>query len=131
MDKDFVEKRAIEIAMKFEKQQGRMNPKDVSKYKLGYDVESADRYIEVKGRVHKNAPWFSLEGKLKEKLGDKFDHYWVYVIYNIRSKTPKLITLSPEKVKENLVLREHYIIHGSILSKFGEEQEISQILKEE
>ena len=41
----------MDLVMKYEKEQGR-NPLDVSKDRVGYDIKSDNRYIEVNILVH-------------------------------------------------------------------------------
>ena len=80
-----VERLGMEIAMKFEKENGR-EPEDVSKENLGFDIRSKGkdgkiRYIEVKARAGIGAvaltqnEWFKAQ-----RLGDD---YYLYVIWNI------------------------------------------------
>ena len=90
-----VEKMAMDIAMKYEKMQGR-EPRDVSMYEH-YDILSTDprtgevRYIEVKGRYESDivVELTETEFEYAKRLGDS---YWLYIVYNIGSK-PQLIAI--------------------------------------
>jgi len=86
-----VEKKGMEIAMEYERQNGRI-PEDVSSENLGFDIRSRDsqgnyRYIEVKARaglgdvaLTKNE-WFKAQ-RFK-------NDYYLYVVFNAAS-TPDL-----------------------------------------
>lgn len=80
-----VERMGMEIAMKFERENGR-EPEDVSDAKIGFDIRSKEkdgriRYIEVKARAGVGAvaltpnEWFKAQ-----RLGDD---YYLYVIWNV------------------------------------------------
>jgi superfamily II DNA or RNA helicase len=78
-----IEKIGMEIAMEYEKNQGR-EPEDVSKENLGFDIRSKGdgetRYIEVKARADEGQialtanEWFKAK-RFKEQ-------YWLYVVFN-------------------------------------------------
>jgi SNF2 family DNA or RNA helicase len=77
-----IEKIGMEIAMQYERQQGRI-PEDVSDLNLGYDIRSRNgetRYIEVKARATTGDvaltpnEWFKAK-RFKE-------NYWLYVVEN-------------------------------------------------
>ena len=90
-----IEKRAMEIAMEYEKNCGRV-PEDVSRFEH-YDIRSVDpktgetRYIEVKGRSESDisVELTETEFDYAKKLGD---NYWLYIVFNI-AKEPKLIAI--------------------------------------
>ncbi|MEM1610942.1 MAG: DUF3883 domain-containing protein [Sulfolobales archaeon] len=90
-----VEKRAMEIAMEYERKCGR-DPEDVSMYEH-YDIKSVDRrtgevrYIEVKGRSgnYIRVELTETEFEYAKKLGDK---YWLYIVYNIAGD-PQIIAI--------------------------------------
>ena len=96
-----VEKIGMEIAIEYEKTQGR-EPEDVSKENLGFDIrskgEKETRYIEVKARKDEGQivltpnEWF----KAKRFKGE----YWLYVVCNaIKSPTLYIIRDPAENLK--------------------------------
>jgi len=79
-----IEKIGMQIAMKYEIEQGR-NPVDVSSENLGYDIRSEDikgniRYIEVKARA--NVGEVSLTQNENFKAIRFGKDYYLYVIFN-------------------------------------------------
>lgn len=91
-----VERKAMEVVMRYEQQQGRI-PEDVSD-REHYDIRSYDprtgeiRYIEVKGR------WpLDLTVELTEaeyRFGEEHrDSYWLYIVYGFETGTPSLLAL--------------------------------------
>ncbi|MEM1982521.1 MAG: DUF3883 domain-containing protein [Sulfolobales archaeon] len=95
-----VERKAMEIAMEYERRCGR-EPTDVSKFEH-YDIRSFDprsgeiRFIEVKGRSDNSiqVELTEVEFKYSEMLGDG---YWLYIIYNIALKPRLLIIRNPAR----------------------------------
>jgi len=91
-----VEKRAMDFAMEFEKRNGR-EPEDVSKNEH-YDIRSYDpntgevRYIEVKGRWEPTlvVELTETEFEYAKKFGKD---YWLYIVYDIGSGKPRLVTI--------------------------------------
>ena len=91
-----VERKAMEIAMDYEKSCGRM-PKDVSMYEH-YDIESFNprtgemRYIEVKGvsGLSINVELTEAEFKTARRLGQQ---YWLYVICGLSTGKPRIICI--------------------------------------
>jgi len=91
-----IEKIAMEIAVKYEKDQ-RRKPEDVSKENLGFDIRSkgkADvRYIEVKARKEEGSvaltpnEWFKAK-RFKEK-------YWLYVVVNAATNPVLFLVNNP------------------------------------
>ena len=90
-----IEKIGMEVAMAYEREQGR-RPTDVSCLNLGYDIRSEDdqgnvRYIEVKARARTGAitltanEWF-----MARRLQDE---YWLYIVENAGSENPELHTI--------------------------------------
>lgn len=82
-----IEAIGMEIAMQYERQQGR-EPIDVSREYLGYDIRSEGggetRYVEVKafattGDVH----FTPHEWQMAQRLGDE---YWLYVVENANTQ---------------------------------------------
>ncbi|PWV37726.1 MAG: helicase [Desulfurococcaceae archaeon] len=97
-DRD-VERKGMEVAMEYERRQGR-EPKDVSREKnLGYDIESRGgdeiRYIEVKARAEKGPVILTYpEWLAAKRLRDK---YWLYVVFNAASKPILRIINNPSE----------------------------------
>lgn len=77
-----VEKKAMEYAMQYEREHGG-NPIDRSNEKMGFDIESGNKRIEVKGRsgkttsiVHFNQyNYASMQKALEENK-----EYWLYIV---------------------------------------------------
>jgi len=99
-----IEKIGIEVAMEYEKSQGR-KPEDVSKENLGFDIRSKGkdeiRYIEVKARRDEGEvaltpnEWFKAK-RFKEQ-------YWLYIVANAVSNPTLYIINNPA---ENLNVEE-------------------------
>ena len=79
-----VEKKGMEIAMEYERQQGRV-PEDVSKENLGFDIRSREgekmRYIEVKAR--KDEGFVALTPNEWFKAKRFKEQYWLYIVTNV------------------------------------------------
>jgi len=101
-----IEKIGMEIAMEYERKNGRI-PEDVSSENLGYDIRSYDeqgnyRYIEVKARATEGAIALTPnEWLTAQKLQNE---YWLYIVVNA-STNPQLYLiqnpyakLKPEEV---------------------------------
>ena len=90
-----VEKAAMDEAMRFERQAGRV-PHDVSKDNLGYDIESADesgtvvRYIEVKGRARTGE--IRLSENEHRRLSQLGGAAWLYVVSGCKDGKRELKT---------------------------------------
>jgi len=99
-----IEKIGMEIAMEYEKNQGR-EPEDVSKENLGFDIRSKGdgetRYIEVKARADEGQialtanEWFKAK-RFKEQ-------YWLYAVFNAAENPILYIINNPA---ENLDVQE-------------------------
>ncbi|HZX49617.1 MAG TPA: DUF3883 domain-containing protein, partial [Candidatus Paceibacterota bacterium] len=88
--------KAMQFAIKYERRRTGETPDDVSREGRGYDLESKDRLIEVKGTDHVNGGLvISLYKKLLTKLGKDIVKYHIYLIYDMR-REPKLKILTPE-----------------------------------
>ncbi len=110
------EELSIKYVIKFEKLQGR-KPIDVSKRRIGYDIKSGNRYIEVKSRPRaKIQPFLTLHNALLRKLGRGLSHYYVYVVYDMKKK-PKLIIIPPEIIFKNLETEVKLLLRKKIYSK--------------
>lgn len=104
-----VEKKAMDYAMQYERENGR-NPKDRSKEKVGFDIESDNRIIEVKGRSGKTVSiihfnqynYASMQKALKGKK-----EYWLYIVKINNDESKQL-----KKMDVMEVIRRAKIRHG-------------------
>ena len=113
---EVVERRAMEVAMDYERRAGRM-PEDVSRYEH-YDIKSVDlktgevRYIEVKGRADADLKIELTEAEFEvaKRLRDR---YWLYIVYNI-SQSPQLLAIRnpAESVRWREVGTKRYRLEG-------------------
>jgi len=97
--KEREEQAGVEFVMRYERQQGR-EPEDVSKKKLGYDVESAGgtkkRCIEVKSFASTGSlELTSNEWQMARRLTKD---YWLYIVENA-IPTPKLTAIQDPTAK--------------------------------
>ena len=77
--KNPIAEEAIEIVIEYERKRGR-NPKDVSNEKRGFDVESEDRWIEVKGSGSKEPPFIQFNQynfKALQKALEMNKEFWL------------------------------------------------------
>jgi superfamily II DNA or RNA helicase len=92
-----IEKIGMEVAMKYEKNQGR-KPEDVSKENLGFDIRSKKgkdeiRYIEVKARKDEGQIALTQNEWMKAK---RFrDQYWLYVVSDALKKPTLTLINNP------------------------------------
>ena len=111
----------MKIAMNYEKKRGRAAV-DVSKRKVGYDIKSGGRLIEVKARADKlKVGNIHMHGSLLKKLGKNVSKYYIYVIYNI-NKEPKMKILPPDFIFSNIEIDAHYLIRGKAIKNFPDEE---------
>jgi len=123
-----IEKIAMEIAMKYEREKGRI-PEDVSKEDRGYDILSKNpetgevRFIEVKGRAKVGGVAFTKnEYETAKRLAD---NYWLYVVFNCADNPQLILIHNPAKLNwEPVVKIEHYRVDAETIlkSKSGEER---------
>ena len=103
-----VERIAMEEAMLYEREQGRM-PEDVSAQNLGFDVRSSDvqghkRYIEVKGRAAigpvqlTQNEWFKAQ-RFK-------DNYYLYVVLNVAIEPHLYIIPNPAMILKRQLMHQ-------------------------
>ncbi|MEM0084261.1 MAG: DUF2208 family protein [Candidatus Methanomethylicia archaeon] len=96
--KEEVEKAGMQVAMEFEKSQGR-EPEDVSKENLGFDIISKGRneirYIEVKARADIGS--ITLTPNEWSKAKRFKEQYWLYVVFNATKKPELIIINNPAK----------------------------------
>jgi len=86
------EKEALKVAMEYEKEKGR-KPVDVSNKKLGHDIESSGRVIEVKARDFPKRRFIHLTQREFESFL-KRENCWLYIVTPER----KVIEISRDKV---------------------------------
>ena len=106
--------KAMGLAIKYEKKRGCNLIKDVSKKGVGYDFKSGKRLIEVKGFYNERYPVISLYKRLKKQLGKEIKNYYIYVIYDIDSFSPKLKILTPSVLKGKIEKDYRYIVRGRV-----------------
>jgi superfamily II DNA or RNA helicase len=91
-----VDEIAMKIALEYERKSGRV-PTDVSMFEH-YDIRSEDpstgetRYIEVKGRSGLDLEIQLTEPEFRVAM-EKKDNYWLYIVYDIASKNPQILTI--------------------------------------
>ena len=122
MVKGRVEKNAIEVVMKYEKVRCGKIPEDVSEKRLGYDVESKGRCIEVKGQNTKNPRFIHISKNIISQLGKNISNYYIYVVYNIREgEKPKMKILEPDTIFKHLEIDPLFLLKGNIIKQYGED----------
>ncbi len=110
------EELSIRYVMKYEKLQGR-KPKDVSKRHIGYDIESGNRFIEVKSRPKPNLfAFITLQDTILRKLGKGIAHYYIYIVFNM-DRSPKLIIIQPDIIFKNLKTAVKLYIPAKVYNK--------------
>lgn len=116
---NIVEQKAIELVLEYEKKQGR-NPIDVSKKRCGYDIESNDRFIEVKGQSSIKAGFIWINNTLVRTLGKNLANYYIYIIYDIKDK-PKIKILEPDIIFKNLQIDTWFLLKSSVINEYGKD----------
>lgn len=113
--KKVIENRGMNVALCYEKRRAKGKPvKDVSKEFLGYDIESFDRYVEVKSFAT-TGPIILTENEWETAI-DSNKPYWIYVVENIlvQDGHPKLSTIPfnkiMDRVKVEMVSSKRYVI---------------------
>lgn len=107
-----VEQAAVDFVLDYERRNGG-NPRDVSKERRGFDIESGNKIIEVKGRGTEKPPFVefnqynfaAMQRALKE--GKEF---WLCIVYNINNGNPKLIKLDVIEI----IKRADFVYHWEI-----------------
>ncbi|MBA7529541.1 RNA polymerase-associated protein RapA [subsurface metagenome] len=96
MSDEEIESIGMEIAMGYEKNQGR-EPEDVSKENLGFDIRSKGdgetRYIEVKARKEEGQVALTCNEWFKAKRFE--EQYWLYVVANAATSPTLYIINNP------------------------------------
>ena len=88
--------KAMELVFKYEKNHGRM-PERIYDKKLGYDIQSSGRKIEVKGADHgKVFNGFIIE-ESQHKNSDDPD-FWFYRVLNVFSDNPIILPIKPDEI---------------------------------
>ncbi len=101
VESEEVERIGMEIAMEYERQQGRV-PEDVTKENLGFDIRSRGkgeiRYIEVKARAGEGDVALTRNEWLKAKRFK--EQYWLYIVANaVTDPTLYIINNPAENLK--------------------------------
>ena len=110
------EELSIKYVMRYERKQGR-KPVDVSKKRVGYDIRSGNRYIEVKSRPgSKIQPFITLHNALLRTIGKGLANYYLYIVYDM-AKEPKLVIVPPEVVLKNLETKVSLLVRKKVYSK--------------
>jgi len=89
---DAVESLAKQHIFNFERKNGR-KPKDKSG--KGYDIVSGNRLIEIKARKkdYKTSAFFFIS-EAQHKCLKNEKNYYIYIVYNLGSKSPKMKIIS-------------------------------------
>ncbi len=110
------EQKSIELVKKYEKKAGRLI--EVVE-RNGYDIKSRNRLIEVKGFKSSitSSNYRDIYGSI-----DKLDRskYWIYIVYDINTKHPKLLKIPPRLTKRKDVVKKNpkkYIVHPLRIKK--------------
>ena len=118
-----IEKIGMEIAMEFERKNGRM-PEDVSKENLGFDIRSRGkdgiRYIEVKARKSYGDVTLTPNEWFKAKRFRK--QYWLYVVLNVANKPELYLINNPYENLETFEKVEvvRFVVEKKEILKKGE-----------
>ena len=119
--KNKTEQKAMEIVMKYEKEQGR-KPENVSYSKRSYDIKSKGRQIEVKGH-NKIANWCRLND-YNMKAFYRERNYYLYIVF-VNSK--EILILNKNKVGEKLASCKISPVYDIKLNKEDKEEKIIKI----
>ncbi len=107
-----IEEKAIAYVMKNERRLGN-NPKDVHSKRLGYDVKSGNKCIEVKGRG-KARPSFihfsEYNDNGMEKAMESKKEYVLYVVYDIDNSSCKHFSMNVDEIKGRRIPKKHFEI---------------------
>ena len=96
----------MDFVISYEKKQNR-NPKNISKTKRGFDIESSGRDIEVKGLSTKNG--FVLFNQYNFKALQQSNNFYLYIVFNIKTM-PKLIIFDKNEVLRRAKFYFHFEI---------------------
>lgn len=107
---------SIKYVMKYEKAQGR-KPIDMSKKRIGYDIKSGNRFIEVKSRPRPNLfAFITLQDTLLRRLGKGIAHYYIYVVFDMDG-SPKIVIIPPDTIFKNLKTAVKLYIPAKVYNK--------------
>ena len=106
-----IEKKAVRVVIEYEKKKGR-SPVDVSKQGKGYDIESEDMCIEVKGQSAKpdgrpKQNWLIFDNSCCKTMYKERDYY-IYLVFNLskdkplEEDNPKLIIFNRDEILRSL-----------------------------
>lgn len=111
------EELSIKYILKYEKSQGR-KAVDFSKKRIGFDVKSGNRFIEVKSRPGSNIqPCITLHNNLLRSIGGKgLSNYYIYVVYDMKIN-PKLVIVPPEIIFKNLETKVSLLLRRKVYNK--------------
>lgn len=110
------EELSIQYVLQYERAQGR-KPIDETKKRVGYDVKSGKRYIEVKSRPKgKIQPFIMLHNSLLRTIGKGLANYYIYIVYDMQND-PKLVIVPPEVIWKNLETDVKLFIRGKVYNK--------------
>lgn len=109
----------MKIVMDYERKQGR-HPEDVSRKKIGYDVKSDDRCIEVKGQSDKRASWIWINNSIVRNLGKDLSNYYIYVVHDMKNE-PKLKILDPNDIFKHLRIDTMFLLSTADVNEFGKD----------
>ena len=110
------EEQSIKYVIRYEKSQGR-KPIDVSRKRVGYDIKSENRYIEVKSRPGSTIqPFIILHNHLLRSIGKGLADYYLYLVYDMQND-PKLVIVPPETVLKNLETKVGLLVRRKVYNK--------------
>lgn len=111
-----IENKGIEFVKKSEKSRTGKEPQDVRGKRLGYDLESRDRKIEVKAtkanKPNKGGLHITLLPRQFEAMKQNSD-YWIYRVYDVQRKA-KVISIPRNIIQTHL---HPYTVHKLKLEK--------------
>ena len=111
--------KAIEIAVNYEKKQGR-NPEQVNKIKKGYDIKSNERLIDVRFVPDDKINMQTIPLTFLKKIGKDIVNFYIYIIYNLNNK-PKLKILNSDFILRNFNTYTNIFFNKSLLNKQKDE----------
>ena len=111
-----VENKAIDFVMNYLREKGE-NPIDRSKNNMGFDIESGNKRIEVKGRsgksvsiVHFNQYNFA---SMQKAIGNDTD-YFVYIVKINEDDSKQLKIMDTTEILKKLKVRQGYDIRLTV-----------------
>ncbi len=96
----------MELVFEYEKSMGRM-PERIYDKKLGYDILSSGRKIEVKGADHgKVFNGFIIEESQRKNFKDP--DFWFYRVLNVFSHNPTVLPIKPDEINLSIAQKPRY-----------------------